>query len=456
MNTTCKTMKQFIDEMKGVNPNLTFSDLKAELSKSVGENQHYYIKMKEDEDLCIIYYDNLPQDVDPSHSQSATELEFGNRSTIIEKSTLKVVSSQFNRIIYNNDAIEYFKSVEWGRVSVQKCYEGTILVVFNHNNKWYISTRRCLDSSKSNWVKNLSYKDMFYDTIKGKFSMSDLDENYCYHFILLHHMNRNIVNYKNLGKEYKEIVHIGTYEKYTLNQINVNIPNTIPIEDIDVNSVDEMKAKLNSISATDDAVKNITTEGYMIKVYNNKEKTGEFIQFKVQTDLYQRILKIKPNNNNIDQIYLELYQKDLLAEFIPYFTKFGNNIIKRIDNAVKTLAREILDIYHDTRQKKNGELYKALKVAYKKTLYELHGKYMEYRSADVKTGVVSKSISVHDVYHYLKRSDPQHLRNLFYEREKMMQNDIDKSYMIKNEKGERYLKHCMYTKTQSKLMFNFE
>ena len=32
--------------------------------------------------------------------------------------------------------------------------------LFNYQDKWQFSTRRCLDSSKSNWIPNFSYQDL--------------------------------------------------------------------------------------------------------------------------------------------------------------------------------------------------------------------------------------------------------------------------------------------------------
>ena len=32
-----------------------------------------------------------------------------------------------------------------------ECYEGTLMSLFYFNEKWYLSTRRCLDSKKSKW-----------------------------------------------------------------------------------------------------------------------------------------------------------------------------------------------------------------------------------------------------------------------------------------------------------------
>ena len=57
---------------------------------------------------------------------------------------------------------------------------------------------------------------------------------------------------------------------------------------------------------------------------------------------------------------------------------------------------------------------------------------------------ISKSINVHDVYHYIKSLPPNELRQLFYERS---------SYMLENQDNTFLNRNCIYTMAQSTLMF---
>ena len=87
---------------------------------------------------------------------------------------------------------------------------------------------------------------------------------------------------------------------------------------------------------------------------------------KLQTEMYQKISKIKPNNSNIYQCYLELYQKDKLQFYLPFVTKYYYDIIKRINNSMRTLSKEILNIYHVTRKKKIQKFMNYLEIIIKK------------------------------------------------------------------------------------------
>ena len=466
---------QTLSDKKG--SKITFEELKEELVKNDENGIPFYnLSFKENEDLCLIYNNDHPD-------REPTELEMNCRSYILDKTNLECVGTQFNKIVYNQDAVNYINEKEktddqfWNNVVVQPCYEGTILLVFYHNNSWYVSTRRCLSAQDSKWVRNKSYMDMFKEAIKNKFDFDDLDKNYCYTFILVHYKNKNIVNYTNLGKEYKEVFHIITTEKYTVNEVEYEIPNISKIESLKTKGLDDLLALLNSVSNENQTKRRVTTEGFVLRVYEGEKYKSCFRILKLQTELYQKLMRIKPNNSNIHQSYLELFQKDKLNDFLPYFSKYNNNIVKRISNAMKTISKEILNLYHLTRDKKNPNIYTQLGKNYKKILFGLHGLYIEHKKKELNNKLVndqvsndevsndevsndevnntsnsneelvdyhiSKSINVNDVYYYLKSLSPYDLRQIFFERTSMLDND-DFTFMNKK---------CINTMTQSTLMF---
>ena len=481
---------------------ITFDELKNELVKTNDETKsmyNYHLKLKEDDDLAMIYYDivsefsqssntrleqkeissensnslkkeekeenfNKNSEVLPTKDPLIADIEKSCRSYIFEKSTLLPIATQFNKIIYNNDAIEYLNKVDWKQVVVQPCYEGTMLLVYHHNNKWYISTRRCLDSSNSKWVKNKSYKEMFYEAIEGKMKLDDLNKNYCYHFILVYYKNRNIVSYSNLGKEYKEVYHAMTTEKYTLKEVVENnlSEKILTVDTLQFNNLESVITSLLETNERNIRNTKISTEGYIFKVYEGELYKSPFTILKIQTQIYQKLIKMKPNNSNIYQSCLELYQKDKLLEFLPYFSSIANGGIQRYNKAMRTISREILDLYHCTRQKRNPEIYYNLTDEYRKVLYNIHGVYIELRDNDYKkndnynkivtnTGSYNgsttyssmRSINVHNVYHYLKKISGKELRQILEDRMKLIEND--KMIFIN--------KNCIYTNILTRLLF---
>ena len=431
------------DLTKAKGSDIVFEELKNELfKKDEYGKQVYQLSFKEDDDLCIIYYNN--NDVDH------TCLEGSCRSLIIEKKSLKILSTQYNKILYNSETINFLKGKSWSNIVVQKCYEGTLMVVFNYNNKWYVTTRRCLNADESKWVNNKSYHEMFLEAMGDKFSFNDLDKRYCYHFVLVHHKNKNIVTYNWLGKEYKELFHILTTEKFTLKEIKYKINEKLSyVKEEKFNNLNELLLELKKQNDLDQKYQKITLEGYILRYYSGEVHKSPFVILKLQTYIYETLMKLKPNNSNIYQCFLELYQKDKLTDFLPYYTRYGNEVTKRIHNSMKNMASEVLNLYHMTRNKNNSEVYNDLTEQYKKVLYEIHGIYIKNRKPDFDGGVnkgvsgAIKSINVYDVYNYLKNLPSNELRQLYNDRME-----------IANDHKFNFINHrCLDTMSQTTLMF---
>ena len=399
------------------------------------------LNYKENDDLVLIYYENkgLPGN---------KLLEDYCKSIVLDKNTLTPFATQYNKIIYNEQAEQILETADWTKITVQKCLEGTYLMVYNHNGKWNISTRRCLDSSESVWIKGMSYFDLFWDAVNGQFTLNDLNPQYVYHFVLVHYKNRNIVNYSSNDLHFKSVYHIITSSKLAMTAVDVLINDKVPrIKHEQFNSFDELKNTIANLSNNNESSYKITCEGYIIKVHDD---FGNFRIFKIQTPIYRKLAKIKPNNSNFHQIYLELYQRDQLKNFLPFFERFNSDTIKRIDNAMKNISKEILDLYHMTRQKKNPEVYNSLSEQYRKIIYGLHGLYIKNRKTEfddtskntIFDKKVSRSINVHDVYHYLKNIEPHELRKLFSDRLELL-----------NDPKITFLNDCINTLAHSKLMY---
>ena len=438
-----------IDMTSFITKYTNFDDFKTELSKKDSDDKKVYnIGLKENDTLAIVFYLNASEDAKNS------SLENTCKSIIIEKATMKIIGSQFNKIIHNQEADALIKCAKWNNVTVQKCYEGTIILVFFHGDTWYVSTRRCLDAHESVWIRGLSYYDMFVETMKNKFTFDNLNKNYCYHFILVHHMNKNIVVYPQQDA-YKELYHVQTTELYTLKEVpNEKIKNVKYVENESFESYDKLKAALTTIDTHDKNNKQITCEGYILKLYSGDVHNSPFLLLKLQTDVYQNVISLKPNNSNIHQCFLELYQKNKLNSVIMYFTNNSANIIKRIKTSMQTLSTEILHLYHSTRQMKNKELYDVLSKTYRQVLYKVHGEYIERMNklTENKTKKINnvqlklQSINVYNVYDIIKGLQPKELRQLYYDR-----------MMLVNNKFANFInRKCIATTTQCSLMFAVE
>jgi len=372
------------------------------------------ISYKEDEFHMIIYSEN--------NQRSGNYIDDETKSIIIDKTTLQPIVTQFNKLYYNGETEDFLYDKNWNDVVVKKCFEGTMIIVFYSHDKWYVCTRKCLDAKKSYWIHNMSYYDLFMESINDKFALEDLDKNLCYHFILIHYLNKNIVDYSVYGEHYKLVALAMTTEKHTFQRVQYHINDKVLYPDImKFNNIIEAQKALRNISDGDMDTYNISTEGFIIEHYNN----GKLTLLKLQTPIYNYISSVKPNVSNCDEMFLELYQYDNLVSVVPYFSDHCSEVVNRIHSAVKTMSMEILNFYHLTRSHKNEELYESLPSSYKTALYKIHGLYLykiKKENEKLNNAIVvdefreQKSITVHDVYICLKQLEPYVLRKMFTDR----------------------------------------
>tara|TARA_B110000208_G_scaffold192023_1_gene261870 strand:+ start:3786 stop:5150 length:1365 start_codon:yes stop_codon:yes gene_type:complete len=383
-----------------------------------------------------------------------TELENECRNIILDKNTLELVLYNYNSI-YNNDEADHFKLNnnidENYHKEILESYEGTIIMIFYHNDKWYISTRKCLDAKKSIW-NELSYYDLFCETIHDTFEnfTKKLNIDYYYTFLLVHHKNKNIIDYSfKFGKDYKEIIHIMTRQKNTHNEISLDDKKQFN-EDIVFKQSVTLDSFDNIITSnkTNKLELPIRTEGTIIKLTH--KDTNKVILLKYQNNDYKIINKIKPNYNNLYKILIECYKSDILKDHLSYFPK--NTKIKIYDNekkehifdtlgiidaTFKLFTYELYEIFkllyniHNCK-KKDNDIYTKLPNQYKIILYKLRGFYYENKfNETTKLDSKFKKLKIIDIYKFLKNYDLNNLIKLFLARNEILEiNEI--SIIINN------------------------
>ena len=63
-------------------------------------------------------------------------------------------------------------------------YEGCLIRVFNHDDKWYISTHKKLDANHSRWASRKSYGELFHESVDWDEVLKKLDPSRGYLFLL--------------------------------------------------------------------------------------------------------------------------------------------------------------------------------------------------------------------------------------------------------------------------------
>ena len=392
------------------------------LKLKLQENNHTNLTFKEDDDLILIHHNKFGDS-----ELKLTNLENQCRNIIFTKN-LEPICYHFNDIIYNPDDIS---NINFDTAAVQESIEGTTLMCFHHNDKWFTSTRRCIDASSSTWIPHLSYKQLMVDILcsnmedKSEEKMEEkvneffrlLDKKLCYFFVLIHPNNKNIVtydqnDYNNFSKKKKYLIHFMTRVKGSVNEILVDkseslynfeggiIKKSPEYEKCDVDTINKILSQMNKNNT---ASKYVLHEGIVIRYYKDN---GSCVVIKLQTSKYRRVKEIKPNNNNEQQSYLELFKTNNLSEYLDICTSKTiinkAKIIKRLSEMFVNLSTEVLILYFKTRDKQNPETYNNLTKNYKDILFKLHGIYKK-KCKDNTTDEKVK-LTRTDVYQLLKEN----------------------------------------------------
>jgi len=409
-------INEFIEDYKSAYPETCVESFR----KKLFEEYSIMSKYNEDDKLLLVYHKfELP---------TRNQFEQACRSLVIDMEKLEVVSYTCPNPISNKDAQQFLLNNNDIELNIFKCYEGSILSLFNHNEKWYLSTRRCLDSKQSNW-NDSNYYDMFMDVLnKENITFEDFTSNlnpdFGYYFILIHYKNKIVIDYsRQFGDNYTKLCLVFVRSK--LDQIevtNYEFPNYDNVFEPDKMTMEEFGIINQDLNI------NVELEGIVIKTV----KDNKTYLFKLQTTSYQ-FCKAIGADSNIFKGYLYLYQTGSLKYYIennkehknlekivnPYNTSESFDTVGVVDCVFKVFTSELFELYKllwrlNNGEQQNRELYTLLPKEFKDILYGLRGLYFKIKANPDKT-----LFGVKDIYQYLKLIDIEQLCALIRQRKLM-------------------------------------
>ena len=323
------------------------------------------IKYKEfiDDDLMIIYHNY--------NISIKSELQRECRSLVLKMSTYDIISYSCESPLINSDGFNYIKSNN--NISIiKKCYEGSCISIFYYNDKWYLSTRKYI-----NTIDNLSDNNifkLFIDVLisSGYNSLEDfidkLNKEKSYYMVLVHNENKHIIDYTNVFNDYKykKLVLISVKDKY-MNEIIDNeyynfLNDNIFLSELDI--IDNFfLTEYNTLYNTKPEC-----EGIIINKWDDKMNKFKLIKLQYNNYIYYSLL---PNYNHIS---LYLYQLGKLN------TNYNSNFlsISEIDTVFKLCASELLELFKLMWDFKSGNkiennIYNLLPKEYKYIMFKLRG-----------------------------------------------------------------------------------
>jgi hypothetical protein len=418
-------INNYIHDNKNNDNNLT--KLKDNLYKEGIHMKHY-----DNDGLFMLYH--------KYDSPCTTIMQRECRSVIFNDKTFEMIAYSGEVPMLNKEGLSELLLSECN-YKANVSYEGSLLSVFYHNNRWYVSTRRCLDSRESKFNSDKTHYDMFcdvimcdpyktYDTSDAFFEQLDKDKSY--YFVLIHYLNKNIIDYTyKFGDNYTKACLINVRDKdqkilqdysplFIFNSFNKNffVSEYISLKDFD---------KLNSNL---DYSKEPNIEGIIIESINFD--TQKRTIYKLQTLHYQFYQATKIDDSNILKGLLLLYKNDKLFNYLenpklrnlrkiynPLNQYESYNIISVFGSIFKVCSMELLQLFKElwdikTGNHKNKTLYDILPKEYKELLFKIRGIYYDKKAHFLSkkaqnTGSVEDFLNSHlkysDIYTLLKNTD---------------------------------------------------
>ena len=321
--------------------------------KTILENDPYNLKIKEDntlQALCLIH----SQDKSDFNNKIVNECN----GIILDKNTLKIICYTFDKCC---EETTLPNNLDINQLFMEYSIEGSLIRLYNYDNNWILSTKRCIDASKSKWLTNKNFVELFYECL-GDINLNQaINPKYCYSFIISHPEN-NIISKKVVSTLY----HVSTRDMDTLKEVTLNIG--VPL--LERNSVSN-----NTQEFIQDLILEMSNdtsnfyEGYMFIDTN-------YNRWKLQKPYFKKLRNLWGNNNNRFFRYLELRNDiNLLQEYLGYFQADKDDFLK-YESDINNFAQIILEYYskkHITKIDKNVPFY------FSKLIYKLHGDYFKTR-----------------------------------------------------------------------------
>ena len=238
-----------------------------------------------------------------------------------------------------------------------KCYEaydGTIITVYNYKNQWYFGTSSCPDANSSKFSHHTKSHGKMFDEILERFYskvpeipeklsqlspadasdtlramfVSNLNSEHAYEFVLIHSDNKHIIDYTDvLGENYKELVHINTKNRITLEEYDINMSSIQELYNMGVRyhvyfaDINKANLHINQNKSYGLIIKNKTEGENFSRLY---KISSAYINYREETD---------PCHPNIWMNILSVYMKNKQNYTIKdYIATYNPNIEIPIDN----------------------------------------------------------------------------------------------------------------------------
>jgi hypothetical protein len=251
--------------------------------------------------------------------------------------------------------------------------EGTLIRLFNYNNKWYVATHRKLNAYNSRWGSSKSFGEIFEDSVKllgwtdVNHLTSNLDCKHMYLFFVRNILENKIVSNPptdSLQSYFVGCILNGTGE-FTFDCPHpLNFPKQVLLNFQNWNEV------LNYVNSVNPQQK----QGVL--VFSKNKETGETTQLKIVNTKYQLYSQVRGNEPNVKLRYLQVRSHPIYSKLIYELYPEHINTFLSYENITIKIAKNIHNAYISRFVNKN---YVVVSQEEYRVIQECHGWHISDR-----------------------------------------------------------------------------
>lgn len=223
--------------------------------------------------------------------------------------------------------------------------EGTLMRVFQHHGKWYISTNRKLDAFKSYWSSHFSFGQLFVNNVLHVFKDNNVESFFqrleatkVYFFLLRPTVESRIVC--QIDTNSPSLYFLGALDTTTQEQghtlaLEANMIPEIPrVSRLTIQTMDEIKTYVQDVNVWE----------YQGVILFHKQKNK---QVKILNDHYKYLWSIRNNNPNLFLRYFEIRtDPKMLEDFFKLYPKFVT-VADRFEYQIFEVSKHLHQAYVD-------------------------------------------------------------------------------------------------------------
>ena len=205
---------------------------------------------------------------------------------------------------------------------VFKCYEGSMLRLYNYKDTWRLSTKSKIHASESKFTSARSFADLFWDV--ANLDLTKLNPEYCYTFILQHKENVNA--YQLLDNN---LILSSVHDK-TWTRVGDTIEGVSSAEEVSFNSFEECAEAAHSLPFRE--------VGYIVVDNSTNDSTI------IHSNEYLEAQKQRGSGSNLRYRVLTTFLKGDPKKFIQYHPSAAKTF-DSVEKSVDKLAEQTYYAY---------------------------------------------------------------------------------------------------------------